>query len=201
MDNSRLRSGARGYPAATTEGAPVPMVLLLPLVLALLAADPASTPTAPPSKLQEIGRVASLPTCTTIVVRANSAISEALANDSLLAILMTRWRNLDFDDASAIAKEQAINDCYEFAHRLRDGSTAGDTQVKKLRDLAAATKDPQRQKDLKAFADALGGALHRQQIAGIDLDRAVAVFAQRMGAIAADEGVAADHSLGAATGW
>src|SRR5271154_6713856 len=95
--------------------------LLAPLVAALaLDASPAPVPTpaltpAPlesgaPSKLKEIGRVNALPACAVIVVHANSAIDDALANDSDLAILINHLKTTDLKSADNIFKRRRISE-------------------------------------------------------------------------------------------
>lgn len=152
------------------------MLLLLPLLAALAGAPEALPAAAPaPAKLEEIGRVRALPACTPIVVRANGAISVALSNDSTLAILMTRLRNIDYDSANEIARKHVRDDLTASAKRMHDAAVAGEGDVKKLRELAAASPNPERKAELKAFADALGGAIFRQKRVAFDLDRAVTV--------------------------
>ena len=152
------------------------MLLLLPLLAALAGAPEAPSAGVPaPAKLEEIGRVRSLPACTPIVVRANSAISVALGNDSTLAILMTRLRNVDYDASNVVGRKHVRDDLMAFSKRLHDAAVAGEADVRKLRELAAASPNPDRKAELKAFADALGGAIFRQKRVAFDLDRAVVV--------------------------
>ena len=232
------------------------MLSLLPLVVAL-ASDPSpSASTAPrPAPLTEIGRTKTAPICTTIVVHANSAITSALDNDRALAILTTNLRNTDFDKQNEIQRRNTLDALLDQAGRIRIAGKAADDEIKKLRDYAKASDDPARKAELKAFADALGGAIYRQtkaakefmadvavmhgredaaearalrdggpgnamdttagqQIAGMprahvpdppkSYNQAMRTVAATLGdlatAIAADEGVAQDHSVAATSG-
>ncbi|MFN2461071.1 MAG: hypothetical protein ABR591_10345 [Candidatus Velthaea sp.] len=158
------------------------MLTLLPLVIAL-AGDPSPAPqpssAPPPTPLKEIGRTRALPVCTTIVVHANGAITNALNNDQDLAIVINHLRTTDLDGANVMQHRERINDLVALAKKIRESSSAGDAEVKRLRDLAVASKDPQRKADLKAFADALGGALLRQKRAAVDLDKAITIMEGR----------------------
>jgi hypothetical protein len=225
--------------------------LLVPAMLLALV-DPSPTP------LREIGSVRAT-VCTTIVVHANGAIADALANDQDLAILANRLRTTDIETSNEIERNHRMNDLMTLAQRIRTASSAGDAEVKRLRALADESTNPERKAELKKFADALGGALYRQKKEAVDLDKLVAViegrrasaearatvsdantgfgtainqpgattanypstpvsqptespgwnrmlrdaaddFATRLPLILSDEGVAADHSVGATTG-
>lgn len=157
------------------------MITMLVSVVALLATDPAPTPraSAAPTQLKEIGRVHVVSTCTAIVVHANAAISDALANDSDLAITINRLRTTNLESDNAIQRRNQFNDLATLAGRVRTASSSGDAEVKRLRVYAAASTDPQRKIELKAFADALGGALYRQKKVAVDLDKALTIIQGR----------------------
>src|SRR5471030_1877760 len=181
------------------------ITMLLPLVFAL-AGDPTPAPdTAPPTPLREIGRVRSLSACATIVVHANSAITDALSNDQDLAVAVNHLRTTDIDGATAAERRKRLADLLSFAVRIRTLSSAGDAEVKRLRDMATAENDPERKVELKSFADALGGALFRQKLAADDLARAVTIIEGRQAASHGiqDEGAApvtaAERALEAVT--
>jgi hypothetical protein len=163
------------------------ITMLLPLVMAL-AADPTPAPsvsapsTPPPTRLQEIGRTRALPVCSNIVVHANSAITDALNNDQDLAVAINHLRTTDLDNATAQQHKARMADLMAFATKMRTSSSAGDAEVKRLRELAAASSDPERKAELKAFADALGGALFRQKRAADDLDKALVIMDGRRAA-------------------
>jgi hypothetical protein len=239
------------------------MLTALVLLLAVFAAPnpvPASAAPAPPSQLKEIGHVESLSVCSAIVVHANSAIGAALDNDRDLALTINRLRTTDLDTDNAIARRNGMNDLATLAGRMRFAAAAGTAEIKRLRAMDARTADPTRKAELKAFADALSGAIVRQHKAATDLDAVLAIidgrraveemntpeltaqrasiagpervdaldreagvirnpvagpgplhandmlhaaaddFASRSQAILGDEGVAADHALGATTG-
>jgi predicted DNA binding protein len=141
------------------------MLSLLPLVVAL-ASNPSPSPapasTARPTPLTEIGRVRTTPICTTIVVHANGAITSALDNDRTLAILTTNLRNTDFDRLNSLQRRNAIEDLMKQASAVRINGKLADNEIKQLRAYAQTSTDPERKAELKAFADALGGAIYRQ---------------------------------------
>jgi hypothetical protein len=63
-----------------------------------------------------------------------------------------------------------MNALADLAKQLMQQARSGDDEVKRLRKLAAQTKDPQEAKALKEFADELGGALWRQQKIARDMN-------------------------------
>jgi hypothetical protein len=157
------------------------MLMLLPLVVALAAAEPAPAPSssARPTPLTEIGRVRALPACVPIVAHANGAITQALDNDRSLAIITTNLRNTDFDKLNFMQRRNAIEAIMKQAEAMRVASSAGDVEVKKLREYAVNSPDPERKAELKTFADALGGALYRQKKAAVELMRDVTILRGR----------------------
>ncbi len=156
------------------------MLLLLPIIIAL-AADPTPAPSgaAAPTPLKEIGRVRALPACVPIVAHANGAITEALENDRTLAVLSTNLHNTDFDRLNFIQRRNAIEALLKNAEAISKAAKAGDAEVKRLRELAVNSPDPKRKEELKTFADALGGALYRQQKAAVELQKDVAILRGR----------------------
>jgi hypothetical protein len=149
------------------------ITMLLPLIFALQT-DPTPAPVAlPPTPLREIGRTASRPVCTNIVVHANTAIMDSLNNDQDLTVAINHLQTTDIDGATAAERRARLADLMSFASKIRTSSSAGNAEVKRLRELAAAEKDPERKAELKEFADALGGALYRQKLAADDLAKAV----------------------------
>ena len=157
------------------------MLMLLPIVVALAAADPApAASSAPrPTPLTEIGRVRALPACVPIVAHANGAITQALDNDRTLAVLSTNLHNTNFDKLNFMQRKNAIDALMKQAEAMRVASSAGDFEVKKLREYAVNSPDPKRKEELKTFADALGGALYRQKKAAVELMRDVAIMQGR----------------------
>ncbi len=157
------------------------MLMLLPIVVALAANDPApAASSAPrPTPLTEIGRVRAIPACVPIVAHANGAITQALDNDRTLAVMTTNMRNTDFDKLNFMQRKNAIEVLTKQAELMRIASSAGEAEVKKLREFAANSADSARKEELKTFADALGGALYRQKKAAVELQRDVAVLQGR----------------------
>jgi hypothetical protein len=156
------------------------MLSLLPLVVALASAPSPAPNTAPrPTPLTEIGRTRTAPICTTIVVHANGAITSALDNDRSLAILTTNLKHMDFDRLNELQRRNAINDLMDQAGKIRIAGKAADDEIKKLRAYAKASDDPERKAELKAFADALGGAIYRQTKAANEFMRDVTVMQGR----------------------
>ena len=182
------------------------MLMLLPIVVALAAADPApAASSAPrPTPLTEIGRVRALPACVPIVAHANGAITHALDNDRTLAVLTTNMRNTDFDKLNFMQRKNAIEALDKQALAMRVASSAGDVEIKKLREYANASPDPQRKQELKTFADALGGALYRQKKAAVEFMRDVTIMRGREDAAEArqimrDDGIPANPINGPLT--
>jgi len=157
------------------------MVMLLPLVVALAAATPAPAPSSsvPPTPLTEIGRVRALPACVPIVAHANGAITQALEGDRALAIITTNLHNTDFDKLNSLQRRNAIDALLKQAGEIRKASKAADGEVKRLREFALNSPDPQRKVELKTFADALGGAIYRQQKAATEFMRGITIMRGR----------------------
>ncbi len=167
------------------------MLMLLPIVLALAASEPApAASTAPastgtpataqrPTPLTEIGRVKALPACVPIVAHANGAITLALDNDRTLAVISTNLHNTNFDKLTSIQRRNAVEALMKQAEAMRNASSSGDAEVKKLREYAANATDPARKEELKTFADALGGALNRQKKAAVEFMRDVTIMRGR----------------------
>lgn len=152
---------------------------MLPFIV-VLAALPAAPPSASPAptKLQEIGRVRAT-ICTPIVMHANGAIASALDNDRSLAILTTNLRATDFNKLNELQRRNAILALGKQTSAVRERARAADGEVKILRKLAADSQDATRKAELKAFADALGGAIFRQQRAAESFDRAMVIVQGR----------------------
>jgi hypothetical protein len=175
------------------------MLSLLPIasVVVALAADPSPGPTSAPrpTPLTEIGRVRALPACVPIVVHANGAITQALDNDRNLAILTHNLRAADYDKLNVIQFNNAVNSLTKLAADIAKNAIAGDGEVKRLREYANASPDPQRKKELKAFADALGGALYRQRKAADEMLRDVTIAQGRTEAAEARETMTRDNPV------
>ena len=168
--------------------------MLEPLVLAaVLATAAAPTPSPAPSSasqpLTEIGHVTSSAICTSIVVRANSAIGAALRNDQTVSLAVDTLRHVNLDTSNVIERQKGMNAIERLAEELRQSSGDADAQIKKLRDLAAKSDDPVRKEELKEFADALGGALQRQRRIGADLQRMLVIMDGRQARLEAQRDV------------
>jgi hypothetical protein len=145
--------------------------MFAPIVLAaaLSAASPSPQPSAAPA-LKTIASVRSSSRCAEIITHANSAIGAALSNDAVLSRTITFLRMTNLDDGNAIHRRNSMNALGDLAKTLMQQARSGDDEVKRLRALAKQSKDQQQAKDLKDFADELGGALWRQQKVARDLN-------------------------------
>ncbi len=137
---------------------------------ASFAAAPPVIAASPAPALKVIANVRSTSRCAEIVTHANSAIGSALNNDVQLQQLITRLRAVNLDDGNPIHRRNGLDALGEFAKNVTKQSRSADDEVKRLRALAEKSNDPQEKKELKAFADALGGALWRQQKVARDLN-------------------------------
>jgi len=119
--------------------------------------------------LKQIGRTArSGAVCGNLVVHANSAIDAALRDDVLVGRVIVRLRETDFDD-NALSKRTGVGELNRLAAELTDEALHGQAEVKRLREAAEHKGGPGLGPELRAFADALGGALARQHKIGMDL--------------------------------
>lgn len=135
------------------------------------AAAPKPVATATPApQLKEIVHVHASAHCAEIAAHANSAISTALHNDEVLSQTISQLRRLNLDDGNPIHRHNGLASLGDLAKTLMQQAIAGDKEVKRLRALAVSTTDPEQKKELKAFADALGGALWRQHKVARDLN-------------------------------
>jgi hypothetical protein len=159
-------------PSPLAQSAPPPS----PLAQSAPPPSPLAQSAPPPSPLKEIGRVQSLSVCSAVVVHANGAIGEALDNDQQLAIAINRLRTTDLDTPNEITRRNGMRDLATLASRIRLGAAAGSGEIKRLRSIAAQTADATRKAEIKAFADALDGALARQRKAGLDLDTMLVII-------------------------
>jgi len=142
------------------------------LVGALIAAAPQPSP-AP--ALKEIGHVRATAGCAELAVHANSAISSALRNDLLLTQTIGKLHSVDLD-GNPITRRNGLQDLGNLAKDLRAQAVAGDREVQRLRSIAAKSNDQEQKRELKKFADELGGALYRQKRIANDLNGLLAAF-------------------------
>ncbi|MGB8267029.1 MAG: hypothetical protein WCE44_11930 [Candidatus Velthaea sp.] len=150
---------------------------------------------ASPTPLKQIGRVRTS-VCSTIVVHANSAIDDALANDAAVRSLAVQLATANIADATDLAKRKVINAIENAVSKLRETALAGEGEVRRLRQLAADSPEP-RKTELRQFADAIGGALYRQRMIAIDTQRLIVIqqgreSVQNQNAMYAGTGTTAD---------
>lgn len=130
----------------------------------------APTPASSAPQLKTIATVRVSPRCASIITHANSAISTTLSNDQIIGQTISTLRLTNLDDGNAIHRNNGLRALGDLAKNLMQASRSGDDEVKRLRKLAADTKDPDSAKALKDFANELGGALWRQQKVARDLN-------------------------------
>ena len=144
--------------------------LIFAVELALVnAVAPSPQPTASSEPLKEIGHVYSSGMCTAIVKRANNAIASALRNNRTVAEAVITLRSVDLESENGIVKHNGMTSIERLATDLRVSSSNANKDIKQLREISGQAEDPVRKSELKAFADALGGALGRQDKIGSDL--------------------------------
>jgi hypothetical protein len=142
------------------------------LIVAVIP-PPAAAPTPSASAAPQLKTIATVrvsPRCASIITHANSAISTTLSNDQIIGQTITTLRLTDLDDGNAIHRNNGLKALGDLAKNLMQAARSGDDEVKRLRKLAAETKDPDSAKALKDFANELGGALWRQQKVARDLN-------------------------------
>jgi len=153
--------------------------MLHALVLAAIAASPSPSPspdaTATPPALRVIATVHSSTACAEIVSHANAAIASALANDTSLAATIKALQAVELD-GNVIKHRNGLDDLGNYAKKINLEALAGDAEIKRLRKLASDSTDPQRKKELTAFANWLGGAMWRQRKVARDLNGFVATM-------------------------
>jgi hypothetical protein len=133
------------------------------------AAVPSPQPSATPA-LKTIASVRASARCADIITHANSAIDKTLNNDRVITQTITALRMTNLDDTNPIKRRNNLNALGDMAKTLMQQSRSGDDEVKRLRDLAKKTKDPDEAKALNQFANELGGALWRQQKIARDMN-------------------------------
>ena len=162
------------------------MIAWLPALLlaATVAAGPETTAPAPEpspaaSALPEIGRVRASAACQTIVEHARVAITNAVHNDRRLLSLATVMDRVSPTATVGAKKVRAVDVLAQWASSIE--SDAGEAQgaIDRLRALAAASTDETRKRELKAFADALSGAVARQRFAAHEVQRGLFLIGAR----------------------
>lgn len=142
---------------------------------AALTLAAAAAPVPSPEPLKEIGHVKATAACAELALHANTAISSALQNDVLVSQTIQKMRKIDLN-TNTIARRNNLQTLGDYAKELRARAVSGDREVQKLREIANKSSDPVQKKELKAFADELGGALYRQKKIANDLNGLLAAF-------------------------
>jgi hypothetical protein len=147
--------------------------MLAALLVAAATAAPSPVASASPSPLKTIITVKSSTFCSQFVDHLNPAIASTLSNDTTLGSLVVTLKanGLAGTYFDRYREMQRLN---ELADSIYVNYRSGEAQVKELRALEAASTNPIEQAELKAAADALGGALYRQHLIQRDLDGFVA---------------------------
>ena len=118
----------------------------------------------PISALKEIGRVrARTAFCQAVYDHGGLATSVALSNDASLAATSDYLSHADLDE-NAMAKPRAIYDMQRSYEALMGRAHDAIDETKALRKLADDAPTAAQKAALVAYADAVGGALHRQEI-------------------------------------
>ena len=142
-------------------------------LIAALTATAVSSPVpaaSPAPELKTIASVRASARCADIITHANSAIDKTLDNDRVIGQTITTLRLTDLDDSNSVRRRNNLAALGDLAKTLMQQSRSGDDEVKRLRDVAKKTKDPDEAKALESFADELGGALWRQQKIARDMN-------------------------------
>lgn len=143
---------------------------MLAIVLAALTVSPSPSPT---PLLKTIITVKSTPLCGAFAAHTNAAISSAVQNDQTLGSTILTLRSSDLA-GTGLDRNAEIHRLTSLAGSIYKQYRTGLGEVDELRDLAKQATDPQERAELKASADALGGALYRQHLIQRDLDGFVA---------------------------
>jgi hypothetical protein len=150
-------------------------VILAAAITATAIPSPSAAPTGSPQPspspgLKTIANVRASARCADIITHANAAIDKTLSNDIVISQTISALRFTNLDDGNAIHRRNGFTSLGELAKTLMIQARSGDDEVKRLRKIAAASKDTPEGKALKQFADELGGALWRQQKIARDLN-------------------------------
>lgn len=161
------------------------MVLsVLLLAAALGSPQPSPTASASPGPLKEIIRIRSSAMCTQFATHVNAAIGSTVRNDTSLGNLVVTLklpRTADDLMDMGLRRRNAIDALVAYADAVTKEWKTGEAEVGQLRQLAQQAADPDEKAELKASADALGGALWRQRKVARDLDGFIAyLYAEEM---------------------
>jgi hypothetical protein len=161
----------------------LPALLLTVAVAAVpettAAPVPAPEPSPAASALPEIGRVRANAACQTIVDHARVAITNAVQNDRRLLSLATVMDRVSPNATVGAKKVRAVDVLAQWASSIESDATEAQGAIDRLRALAAASTDEIRKRELKAFADALSGAVARQKYAAHEVQRGLFLIGAR----------------------
>jgi hypothetical protein len=143
------------------------------LILLATLASPSAAPTSTPGPLKVIATVRSSSLCSEFATHANGAIGATLQNDATLGTLVFTLKAPDLA-GNPIQRRNMMQRLADLADAISKQFKTGMGEVGALRALEKQTKDPEEKAELKASADALGGALYRQHLIGRDLDGFIA---------------------------
>ncbi|MBC5811354.1 MAG: hypothetical protein GIW95_10975 [Candidatus Eremiobacteraeota bacterium] len=144
--------------------------MIVALALAGLIAAASPVPTAKPTVLKEIGRGGNAAgVCGSLVVHANSAISAALRDDTLVSRAIARLRGTDLENNLA-ARATGIRELGLLGSDLYEESAHGDSELKRLRGLSDKSKDEGRKAEVRIFVEALGKAFAVHNRIAVDLN-------------------------------
>lgn len=141
------------------------------LVLGANPARAATMPSPPPSPgsalagtLKDIGRVRAQTTfCRDVLDGAGAATNVALENDATLDDTAHFLGHVDLDE-NKLAKPQAVVELQKRYATISTSAQAAIGQAKRLEGLAATAPTTAQRDALVVYANAIGGALHRQQL-------------------------------------
>lgn len=140
---------------------------------------PSSTASAVPSTsvgahLKEIGRIhVTTPLCKALVAGAVHAIDIETDNDGRLALAERTLATVDLDGNELLKHEGVVNLTQQFV-ALRAAAVEGNGIMRAFRAAAKTAPTDEQRANLRSFAEALDGALHRQKTLADDIGRLIA---------------------------
>jgi hypothetical protein len=105
--------------------------------------------------------------CQAVYDHAGMATAAALENDQVISDTSVLLSHADLDE-NAMAKPKTIYDMQRSYEALMGRAHDAIDESKTLRKLAAEAPTPEQKAALTSYADAIGGALHRQEIVAKD---------------------------------
>jgi len=147
--------------------------MLAAILLAALLPPPAPEPSAQSAPLKTIVTVRSSSFCTQFAQHINDAIAAALSNDATMGTLILTLKTRDLS-GNPFSRMGEIARLTQLGASIYANYRTGEGQVALLRNLESHASDEKQRVELKAAADALGGALYRQHLIQRDLDGFVA---------------------------